>query len=430
MSKKIHGSMSGAADALRREAAALASSPHAAQAAIIGSEDMAPLAIQLAFTACQKNGAQLLGQHLEISGNIGFTGSITHLVWHFVSASGGEAPSAVPPGCLAHYIDWFGRHNHAKSRLNGPVFQLLVDAIVARNAQTIGDPGLKKNATIAFRQLAQHNRLDHSARIQMIQEALNDRQALLSLADFFKQVIIVTGPRTTAQEIAFFRELIKEVKDYTWISCADTPESSDFTPLTEGAASIEPVGSMYAAIKAYRRDASEGLDAVYLHENHIGTFSQLFGLAICMVGASISLLNSIEWYTLLRGMLNLPHEDSVAQVKHLAEYHAKQRPVDGVNQILGSNHVIGRTFSLCYHNADQPETAYRHAVQAVKELLESRGMEFTGETKIIVEDINRYYRWMSRSCSSVSEFYLMTCLYPYSGRFPKNKIYTINKGIK
>lgn len=423
MKKFVAGNLSGIADTLKREALHSLESPQVSQHMILASEDMAPLAIQLMFSSSQKNDAQILGTHMPMTGRMGFVGSATHLMMMFMEADPARL-GPVSPGCMAHYVDWLNRSQHAKSRLNGATFNAIVDAFEYRDASQVDVPDLQKNLSVAFRQITAHHRFDPAMRMQLLADTENNQDVFFRLGGHVERAIILTGDGVKPEELTFFDTLTEHVADITWLSCSPQhQQDSRFSGISDGSAKPVHLGSMYQAVKQAFESSPSCKEGGYLHHNHIGTFSNLFGLALCMVAASLSLGHRMEWYTLLRGMLGLPHEDTVKLIQDLGHYHEKGLPLDGVNETLGRNNVVGKTFAVCYHFADDPEAAYRAAYQAVMEVMVKRGVKLEGTTKEIVDDIHHYYRWMSRVSNSTQEFYLMTCLYPYSGRYPKHRIY-------
>lgn len=424
MKEFVVGSMSSAADVLKREVGVSLNSPQAAQHVLLASEDIAPLAIQLMFTSTQKNGPTLLGQHMDIVGNIGFMGAASHFATMMLQDSQNNFLGPVSPGCIAHYVDWLGRSHHAKSRLNGKTFNALVDSMHDRKLDRVEDPHLASNLATTFKQIDQHKRLDRTHRQAMLKELATSDDALFRLGAHVKRMIILTGEGTTPEEYALFNALTDHVESVLWISCAKQDEADGrFHRVSDGSAELCPVTGMYASLKASQDEAQNGVEGIYLHQNHIGTFSQLFGLTLSMIAASLDLGHRIEWYTVLRGILRLPHEDAVSMIQKLGPYRDRDLPVDGVNENIGRNNVVGKTFVTCYNFADSPESAYRTAFTEIKKALEARGMSFDGENSKLINDIHLYYRWMSRVARDTHEFYLMACLYPYSGRYPKQKIY-------
>lgn len=425
MEKYISGPLTGIAEALKRDVLTSLDSPKASQHVILASEDIAPLAIQLMFTASQKNDAQLLGSHMPILGRMGFVGSATHLLMMFMDSDSSQL-GPISPGCMAHYVDWLGRNQHAKSRLNGATFNGLIHAFERRDASGIEIPELRSNMETAFRQVNSHGRLDPIKRIQLLEEAKHSQDVLFRLGGYVEKAIIITGSEAKPEELKFFESLSEHIGEITWLSTHAAHHSdSRFSSISDGPASVTHVPSMYAAVKLAFESSPSCKEGGYLLNNHIGTFSNLFGLTLCMISASLSLGHRIEWYTLLRGLLGIPHEDSVQLIRDLSHYHEKGLPLDGVNETLGRSNILGKTFATCFHFADDPEAAYRAAYQAVSEVMTKRGAKLEGTTKDIVDDVHLYYRWMSRAASNTQEFYLMACLYPYSGRYPKHHIYSV-----
>lgn len=426
MQTYISGTLSGVAEVLKREAIKSLDSKDVAQHIILGSEDLAPLAIQLMFSASQKNDAQILGAQMPMVGHFGFVGSASHLIMMFLDDSEAQHTGPILPGVIAHYVDWLGRSQHAKSRLNGEVFNQVIAALETGQPDAVVNPDLRNSLNVTFRQIKAHQRLDVTARMKMLEEAAVSDDLMFRLGGHTQRLIILTGEKTRPEERLFFESLRAHIKDVTWVSThPDDRKGGEFTPVNDGSSQAVACTSMYQAVCAAFKETPSHKEGGYLHSNHIGSFSKLFGLSLSMIAASNSLGHSIEWYALLRGMLNLPHEDTVSLIKDLNHYHHRNLPIEGVNETLGRNNPVGKAFTTCYNLSDDPELAYRTAYQVTLEQMEKRGVVLEGLAKDIVNDINQYYRWLARVSKNTKEFYLMACLYPYTGRYPKHHIYQV-----